>query len=286
MTKQVDSELEEHSIRTWPDADARLVRRTALHARLDTFLDAFVETKDSGWASATREHISELTDIWREIADLKFERDVDGDSVVNFDVANRQHGRLVSTFVPYPPRNGRADSEEPIQPIDNLDFVKDSLRAARYLISSGEDVMRSLDYNLNDIAEVLPPRERLVTAEARVTALFGADTPWKDAMAEVEKFIEAYPDARESVIRVKDAFLASYGDTPEFVAANAEILDLLTTGRLEDARSVVYELRKLYGVGIREGINAFNEASRVAARVKSDEARARRAAERAADAAR
>lgn len=269
----------------WPDEDQRKIRRAKLHENLDAYLDTFVETRGDGWAAATKDDVNEMSNIWREIADLKFERDRDGDSVINFDVANRQHGRLVSTFVPYPPRDGRGDNEEPLQPIDQIEYIRDSLRASRFLIGSGESIFNTLDFHLGDIAKLLPPAERLCDAEDRVIASFGPDMDWKTALDEVEKFTNTYAEAREAIVRVKDAFMAVYGETSFFVAANAEIIDMLSTGRLEDARAIVYEHRKLYGVGIRDGINAYNEAHRANERRKADEARARRAAEKSGEAA-
>lgn len=285
----------------WPDDAHRAERRAKLFERLNTFLDAFVETRGSGWAAATREDVSEMADIWQEIADLKFERDCDGDSVINFDVANRQHGRLVSTFVPYAPRDGRGGVEEPVQTIDEIDFVKQSVRAARFLISSGESIFNSMDYHLDDIAKAVVVTERLADAEPRVTALLTKGRPsepdadgqvavyttlsWKEALDEVETFTRAFPEATEATDRVKAAYLEVYGDTPEFVAANAEIIDMVSTGRLDEAKDVLLAHRKVYGVGVRPGIDAYNEAHRVAAAKRLEESRARRAAEKAAESA-
>ena len=267
----------------WPNEEQRKARRAKLHENLDIFLDAFVETQGSGWAAAETADTDALHAIMQEVVDLKFERDCDGDSVINYHIVNRRHGRLISTYVPYQPRTKRSDTEEPITARDILEYIRESVRAARYLISSGEDVMRTLDYDFKDVESALPPVIRLADAEGALVTSFGPDMDWKTGLAAIEKFIDTYSDARDAIARVKDAYMAVYGETSFFAAANAEIMDMLSTGRLDDARSLVYEHRKLYGVGIRDGINAFNEAHRTNERRKADEARVRPAVEKAAE---
>lgn len=258
----------------WPDAEQRAARRAKLHTRLDDFLDSFVEA-DGGWALAEDTDVSALREIVSEIADLKFQRDGDGDSVINFHMVNRRRGRLISEFVPYQPRD--RDGGEPVTPQDILEYIRDSIHAARYLISSGDEVMRGLDYNFKDVAAALPPVVRLADAEPALIATFGPDLTWKDAMSAVSKFQEVYSDAREAHDRVIEAYLVVYGDTPEFVAADEEIIAAVNDGHLEDARQILIAHRKTYGFGIRRGIQAFNELGRKVSQEKLASARRRRA---------
>lgn len=259
----------------WPDEAQRKSRRAELHETLDTFLDTFVETKDGGWAAAQNGDLSEIQDIFQEIIDLKFERDCDGDAVIDYHVVNRRYGRLISTYTPHPPRD--RDGEEPVHSRDILEFIRESTRAASYLISSGQHILDTMDYQFKDVAAALAPVVRLADAEPALIATFGPDLTWKDAMSAVSKFQEVYSDAREAHDRVIEAYLVVYGDTPEFVAADEEIIAAVNDGHLEDARQILIAHRKTYGFGIRRGIQAFNELVRKVSQEKLAAARRRRA---------
>lgn len=257
----------------WPDEAQRKVRRAELHETLDKFLDTFVEAKDGGWAAAQNGDLSEIQDIFQEIIDLKFERDCDGDAVIDYHVVNRRYGRLISTYTPHPPRD--RDGEEPVHSRDILEFIRESTRAASYLISSGQHILDTMDYQFKDVAAALPPVVRLADAEPALITTFGPDLTWKDAMTAVGKFQDAYPDAREAQDRIIEAYLVVYGDTPEIVAANAEIISAVEVGNLEDARTILLAHRGTYGFGVRRGIQAFNEFSRQVSREKLEATRRR-----------
>lgn len=266
--------------RMWPDAEQRAARRAKLHETLDVFLDTFVEA-EGGWAMAEQPDVSVLREIIQEIADLKFQRDGDGDSVINFHVVNRRRGRLISTFVPYQPRD--RDGAEPVTARDTLTFIRESVRAARYLISSGEDVLRTLDYDFEEVEKALPPVVRLADAEATVIAAFGSDLSWKDAQKAIGAFQDGYPDAKEAQDRVIDAYLDQYGDTPEFATACAEVIDLLDADKYDDARQMLSHHRQEYGFGMRPATRRFNEVSRDRQAARMEAIRAARAAEKAGE---
>ena len=233
----------------WPNEEQRKERRAALHQRLDTFLDAFVECEGSGWAAATDDDVKQMTAIWREIADLKFQRDCDGDSVINFDVANRRLRRLISITVPYSP--GTRRTEEPVQAVDMLDYVADTLRTAQYLIGCGTDLQRTLDYDLREVRSALTLEERLSDAKSVALTALAESSSWKDGLTAVEDFRKKFPDASEAKREVDNAFLTAYVDTPEIAAARAEIDTLIEKGQIDDAKVMFSEHRRTYGIGLR-----------------------------------
>jgi hypothetical protein len=122
--------MAEDYMRDWPDADARAERRAKLHTDLDTFLDTFIDDDgEGGWAKATNEHVGALDDIVREIIDLKFKRDEDGDQTILPRFDNRRFGRMVDVVIPHEP-----DGRE-VTPLDYLRYQSELMSALSMMAS-------------------------------------------------------------------------------------------------------------------------------------------------------
>jgi hypothetical protein len=72
-----------------------------LQKRIEKFLSVRVNSDGGGWAPVTDEELNELYKIFQGIIDDKYQRDCDGDSPVNFVLANRNKEYLPS-FQPVP----------------------------------------------------------------------------------------------------------------------------------------------------------------------------------------
>jgi hypothetical protein len=72
-----------------------------LQKRIEKFLSVRVNSDGGGWAPVTDEELDELYKIFQGIIDDKYQRDCDGDSPVEFILANRNKEYLPS-FRPVP----------------------------------------------------------------------------------------------------------------------------------------------------------------------------------------
>ena len=276
-TMTTDAECDVRTTEVRPDADDRAERKDKLVERLTAYLAEFVETRGSGWAAATDADINGLCKIFREVIDLKFERDCDGDSVINFDVANRRHGRLISTFVPYDPSH-RSNNPDPVLPADQLAYISDSLRAANYLISSGQEIIRVVQYSVDDVKK-------------EVTALVDRPALYADRLAEVKSVLVPGADFETSK-KVYFAFVRDFDMLKEDAAAlgetvrdlfvdiliepNNEIVRLVEKGELDLARELLLDHNRAFTVsGMKTGRDAYNLARNVERAAKLAEARSK-----------
>ena len=162
MSKWFDGKsAEQRAASRWPDAVERLGRREALHAALDDYLDKYI-IGDGGWALAEKEDISGLRMLINEIIDLKFERDPDGDAVVDYQLVNRRTHLLKAFAIPNHPREHKVDE------YDLLVYQQDILSAAGWMTSLAADLTKTVEREM---------RERLIRlqeerkADARLTSI-------------------------------------------------------------------------------------------------------------------
>ncbi len=122
----------------FPDAEQRAARKELLLARISTFLDTFVEGKNGCWPNVSRDDHQELFDICYEIRDLKFERDCDGEGVIEITMSDK--AKYEVPWVPSFPRVGGLSSREEDVPLSvRLDQCKEYANSASTLVDVAKD---------------------------------------------------------------------------------------------------------------------------------------------------
>ncbi len=125
----------------WPNKDQRATRRAQLHTRLGAFLENFVDDAASGYPTVSDKDVSELQEIFAEIADLKFARDPDGDQVISSTLCDRSRYRLISEHIPH---SARSDD-----PVERAAYLSRLASSQQYLVSSAADISRTISHELN-----------------------------------------------------------------------------------------------------------------------------------------
>lgn len=240
----------------FPDAERRAERRAALHIRLDEYLDNFHES-DGGWAPCSWEDLHTFQDICREVRDLKFARDPDGDSVIDMHMVPRTEGRQLSMFLPYDPWI-KANKGIEMTEDDMLKSARDLAQSHRQILGWADDVSRSIE---NIAGEIIRDREYKVKFEAEMSALLAAiaETPEpKDAMILIKAFLKGRRLDDENMTKIGTAYRTAH--EPTFGPIWERVNRLIDDGDMTSARIVIRDAQAMYaGLSMTPVRARFNE---------------------------
>ena len=136
------------SVANYYDASKRAVGRDKFFKKLAEFLDVRVEGDGSGWAPVSNEDQSTLYDLIYEMIALKWGVDADSDLPINFELVNRNKGRMIAVRVPYYPYH---NDPNPDRAQVDATYVAATTRAAANLSHSASELMRQIQNHMDDV---------------------------------------------------------------------------------------------------------------------------------------
>lgn len=144
---------------------SREKRTEALQAELAAFLA--VEVKSTGgYAEASLDDARALSKLFDKIIDLKFERDPDGDQVIEYDLVNRKFARMISVQVPNSPYF-RGDPS----PLEAAQHSASIGRVIAFLAGSADDLLRVHTHDLQRAVDRAEGEEKRSVETARIAKL-------------------------------------------------------------------------------------------------------------------
>lgn len=149
-----------------------------------------------GYPIVTDDTMRALYDLFGDILDAKFERDEDGDMVIDYAFCDRKRSQLAHFTIPHDPRTG--------DPSDQSEFLARLARAAESANGYAESIMKRLSFKLQDDADEMKDKRTL-----------------RGEISDVEKLLDAADlDAAEKAIQAlidkHDPDGAKRKDDPDF----------------------------------------------------------------------
>lgn len=192
----------------FPNAEQRATRKELLLERISAFLDAFVESKDGVWPDVSREDHKELYDICYEIRDLKFERDCDGDGVIEIRMVDK--AKYETPWIPLFPRIGWPDAAHPVPLSVRLDQYNTYAKSAATLTDVARDFVnrsaQNFEYLAGEIKSAVERKEQIDSYQ----------------LDDLDELLLAAADDRKMMIEERKALIRSLMKDPDNDADMAE----------------------------------------------------------------
>lgn len=195
--------------------------------RLNTFFSTFVEGDGDDFAPVSNDDLSELYGIFRDIVELKWGGDADGDLPINFALVDRNRGKLISEILPHDPRDRDLEgkTQEEIDEIMNT-FHMQIMRAVGSLAETAGRETRYLENRYSErLLESQRKRENLAKVDSAIAQIEARtdESAFDEDQAAVFALVRKYdaPFHNDEVVRARlgDAMAAKY---PERLKAAIE----------------------------------------------------------------
>lgn len=156
-------------------------KREAFNAKLDAFLEDFIEQPaEGGYPIVTDVTLRALDDVIRGLLDLKFQRDEDNAMVIEVALGNRKKSKLVHFSIPHSPRDDSIESE--------VQYIAQLARAADSASYYAKDATKMLEFHTMELADRMKRKNKLKEDVESVRVLLDA----KDLKGAQDRLQELY----------------------------------------------------------------------------------------------